>query len=166
MSVILSLAASIEATPWSTALRESEWAYPIIQSSHVLGLALFLGLTVLMDLRLVGRLLTFVPVGVVMSRLLPWVRAGFGLMAVSGAILVVATPVNYVSNVFMQAKLVLLILAGLNIWVFHSRLYPSVAEWGDAAVPPRGARLAGACSLTLWTLTLAAGRLVAYNWFN
>ena len=83
-----------------------------------------------------------------------------------GLLLFAGTLVRFVSNVFFQVKLALLALAGLNVWLFHHRLYPTVHEWGGAARPPRHARLAGAASLVLWTLALATGRLIAYNWFE
>ena len=41
-------------TPWSIALHESLWVYPIVESVHVLTLCLFLGLAVMLDLRLLG----------------------------------------------------------------------------------------------------------------
>ena len=164
--VIVQAAEWLEATWLSTAIRESIWVYPIVESIHVLTIALFLGLTAAMDARLLGAALRETPVGVVMARLLPWIRLGFAVMAVTGVLLFAGTPVRFVSNVFFQIKLALLALAGLNVWLFHHRLYPTVHEWGGAARPPRHARLAGAASLVLWTLALATGRLIAYNWFE
>ena len=166
MSPLIAAAGWLEATTFSTALRESIWAYPIVESLHVLTIGLFLGLTVVMDGRLVGVVLTETPVGLLMQRLLPWIRAGFAVMLVTGLLLFAGTPVRFVTNVFFQIKLALLVLAGLNVWLFHHRLYPTVHEWGGAARPPRHARLAGAASLVLWTLALATGRLIAYNWFE
>jgi hypothetical protein len=166
MLPILSAAEWLEATALSTAFRESVWVYPIVQSIHVLGLALFLGLTVVMDLRLVGALLRQTPVGQVMAALLPWIRWGFALMAVTGFVLLASTPVTYVTNVFMLGKFALLGVAGLNVWVFHSTAYPTVGDWGAAARPPWRARLAGASSLTFWALIVLTGRFVAYNWFS
>jgi hypothetical protein len=156
----------LEATWLSTAIRESIWAYPIVESIHVLTIAVFLGLTAAMDARLLGAAMRETPVGVVMARLLPWIRSGFAVMVVTGLLLFAGTPVRFVTNVFFQIKLALLVLAGLNVWLFHHRLYPTVHEWGGAARPPRHARLAGAASLVLWTLALATGRLIAYNWFE
>jgi hypothetical protein len=156
----------LEATWLSTAIRESIWVYPIVESVHVLTIAVFLGLTAAMDARLLGAVLRETPVGVVMARLLPWIRAGFAVMVVTGLLLFAGTPVRFTSNIFFQIKLALLVLAGVNVWLFHYRLYPTVHVWGAAARLPRHARLAGAASLLLWTMALATGRLIAYNWFE
>jgi hypothetical protein len=163
---IVSAAEWLEATWLSTAIRESIWVYPIVESTHVVTIALFLGLTAAMDARLVGAALRETPVGVVMARLLPWIRIGFAVMVVTGLLLFAGTPVRFMTNVFFQVKLGLLALAGVNVWLFHRRLYPTVDAWGAAPRPPRHARLAGAASLVIWTLALATGRLIAYNWFE
>jgi hypothetical protein len=162
----MSAAAWLEATWFSTGIRESIWVYPIVESVHVVTIMLFLGLTAVMDARLIGASLTSTPVGVLMARLLPWMRVGFAVMAVTGLLLFAGTPVRFLTNVFFQMKLGLLVLAGANVWLFHRHLYPTVAEWGRASRPPAHARFAGAASIVLWTLALATGRLIAYNWFE
>lgn len=166
MSAVLSAAEWIEATALSTAIRESVWIYPVIEGLHVLGLALFLGLTFVMDLRLVGAVLRGVHVADVMQRLLPWIRWSFAAMVVTGLLLTIATPVAFYANPFFRAKLALLVLAGVNVWVFHATLYPSVQQWGDRAKPPFRARIAGGASMAFWALVVVTGRFIAYNWFN
>jgi Family of unknown function (DUF6644) len=156
----------LEKTPWSIALHESLWVYPIVESVHVLTLSLFLGTAVMLDLRLLGVTLRRVPVTEVERQLLPWTAAGFALMVFSGALLFYAIPVRTYLNIFFRVKVVMLILSGLNVWVFHSTVYRAVAEWDLDAVPPRGARVAAALSLLLWAGIVVAGRMIAYNWFD
>ena len=63
-------------------------------------------------------------------------------------------------------KLILLLVAGLNVYVFHRGIHREVANWDlDIDIPPR-ARIAGAVSLVTWALIVVAGRLIAYSWFN
>jgi peptidoglycan/LPS O-acetylase OafA/YrhL len=62
--------------------------------------------------------------------------------------------------------MLLLLLAGLNVWFFHARVYPGVASWDVDAGPPRAARVAGALSLALWIAIVISGRMIAYNWFD
>jgi hypothetical protein len=156
----------LEQTPWSIALHESLWVYPIVESVHVLTLTLFLGTTVMLDLRLLGVALRRVPVTEVERQLLPWTAAGFALMVISGALLFYAIPVRTYLNIFFRVKVVMLILSGLNVWVFHSMVYRAVSEWDLDPVPPRGARVAAVLSLLLWSGIVIAGRMIAYNWFD
>jgi hypothetical protein len=60
----------------------------------------------------------------------------------------------------------MLILAGLNVWVFHRTVYRKVAVWDLESVAPMSARIAGALSLVLWACIVVAGRMIAYNWFD
>jgi hypothetical protein len=153
-------------TRWSVALHESLYVWPLVESTHVLSLGLFAGTTAMLDLRLLGLALKRVPVSELTGRLLPWTRAGFTLMAATGLLLFYATPVRYYQNIFFRIKVVLLLLAGLNVWLFHSRVHRRVAQWDLDPVAPRAARVAAAVSLVAWASVIVAGRLIAYNWFD
>jgi hypothetical protein len=156
----------LAATPGSRALHESLVMYPLIESIHVWTLAVFVGLAAVLDLRLLGWMLGRVPVSEVARRLLPWLAAGFTVMVVTGGLLFYGIPVRTYQNIFFRAKVVLLALAGLNVWVFHGGVWRRVANWDLEATTPRAARLAGAASLVLWAAIIVAGRMIAYNWFD
>ena len=163
---LLSICQWLEQTPWSIALHESLWVYPIVESVHVLTLCLFLGTAVLLDLRLLGLTMRRAPVSEVAERLLPWTRAGFVVMVMSGVLLFYAIPVRTYLNIFFRVKVVMLILAGVNAWVFHRTVYRRVADWDMDPVTPKAARVVGGLSLALWALIVVAGRMIAYNWFD
>ncbi|HEY4404777.1 MAG TPA: DUF6644 family protein [Xanthobacteraceae bacterium] len=152
--------------PWSIDLHESQYAYSIIESMHVWAMCLFFGMTVMFDLRLLGWTLRGVPVSEVIRRLRPWTIAGFVLMVISGSLLFFAIPLRSYQNIFFRTKMLLLLLAGLNVLLFHSRVFPGVASWDVDGVPPRAARIAGALSLALWIGIVVSGRMIAYNWFD
>jgi hypothetical protein len=153
-------------TPWSTALLESAYVWPFMESAHVLTLALFVGTAIVNDLRLLGVGFKRVPVAEVTGQLLRWTRGAFVVMVVTGLLLFYSNPVKYYHNIFFRIKVVLLIVAGINIWLFHGRIHRRVSEWQHQIVPPRSARLAGAISLLAWAAIIVAGRLIAYNWFD
>jgi hypothetical protein len=153
-------------TSWSVALHESQYAYSIIESVHVWTLAVFFGSVVMFDLRLLGLLMRGVPVSEVVGRLLPVTKVAFVLMVISGTLLFFAIPLRSYQNIFFRSKMLLLLLAGLNVWLFHTRVYPKVVTADVEGVPPRAARIAGALSLTLWICIVFSGRMIAYNWFD
>jgi hypothetical protein len=62
--------------------------------------------------------------------------------------------------------MLMLALAGLNVWIFNSRVYRRVETWDLDALPPRAARVAGALSIALWIAVIVSGRMIAYNWFD
>ena len=156
----------LAATRGSIALHESLVMYPIIESTHVLALTVFVGLAVILDLRLLGVAFRRVAVTDISDRLLPWMKAGFAVMVITGVLLFYAIPVRTYQSIFFRIKVVMLILAGLNVWVFNTRVFPTVARWNLDITTPQGARRAGMFSLILWGGIIVAGRMIAYNWFD
>ena len=163
---ILSFLEWLASTEWSIALHESLWAYPLVESTHVLTLGLFVGTAVMLDLRLLGWSFTRVPISEFTERILPWTRVAFVIMVATGVLLFYAIPVRNYQNIFFRVKMVMLVFAMFNIWYFHTRIESGVANWDTAARPPRAARIAGMASIALWLAIVVAGRMIAYNWFD
>ena len=115
---------------WSIDLHESQYAYSIVESIHVWTLCVFFGTVAMVDLRLLGWTMRGVPVSEFARRMLPWTVAAFVIMVISGSLLVLAIPVRTYQSIFFRGKMILLVLAGLNILFFHSRVYPKVAALG------------------------------------
>lgn len=161
-----SFLAWLESTPWSIALRESLYVWPLLESTHVLTLALFVGTTIMMDLRLLGVTFGNARASDFTGRMLPWTRAGFVILAVTGVLLFYSSPIRYYHNIFFRVKMLVLVLAGINVWLFHSRIHKRVKEWDIDPAPPRAARVAAVVSLFAWAIVVVTGRMVAYNWFD
>lgn len=168
-SLLMSLRSGFEwvdALPSSVAIRESQYLYSAILTSHVVGMCLFAGLIIMMDLRLLGIGNLRTPLSEVQKRLFPGQVVGMALSSITGLVLVYGQPMRFWGNIFFWIKAVMMVLAGVNALAFHWTTYRSVDAWDSAAGPPFGARLAGALSLVLWTGVVLSGRLIAYNWFN
>ena len=165
-SLIHDFAAWVDTHAWSTALHESLWVYPLVESTHVLTLMLFVGMLAMVDLRMLGVAFRDTPVSELTSRLLPWSVAGFVIMVVTGVLLFYAIPVRTAHSVWFRVKVVLLIAAAINAWWFHRRVSKDRERWDAQEKPPLGVRLAAATSLGVWTGVIVAGRMIAYNWFD
>lgn len=163
---LLWLAQWLAETGGSVALHGSIYAYPVTESVHVWALALFVGMAAVLDLRLLGWANRQTPVSQLARSLLPWMFAGFVVMVVSGAMLFYAIPVRTYQSIWFRFKFALLILAGVNAWLFHATIWLTVHEWDRDPVTPKAARFAGAASLALWVSIIFAGRFIAYNWFD
>jgi hypothetical protein len=153
-------------TRWSIALHESLYMYPLVETTHVLTLLLFVGTIVFVDLRLLGWIFREVPVSEVTSRVIPWTIAGFVVAAVTGALLFYAIPVRTYLSIFFRIKVIMLLAAGFNIALFHRRMSRGNAVWDAEPTPPLHARLTGAFSLSCWAAVIVMGRMIAYNWFD
>lgn len=145
-----------------TTIRESDNAFPIIESVHVLSITLVAGTIAVLDLRMLGAILRSTPVRRVAGSVLPLTWSGFVVSFVSGFLLFWSEAAKNYGNPAFRIKLVLLILAGLNSLIFHTGIYRSAREWELAAAAPWRARVAAIVSLTLWSGIIVAGRAIAY----
>jgi len=142
--------------------------YLIVLTVHVLTLSVFVGTAVMIDLRLLGKTMTHVPVSQVVARLLPWTEAGFLVMVVTGTLLFYAAPLARYENVFFRLKMAALVMAVINVWMFRRTVYRRIGEWDLDPVPPRRVRMMGALSLMLLAIIITTGRMMAYSdyWFG
>ena len=155
----------LEGLAWTTAVRESAWGYPILETAHVASIVAFAGLVIMMDLRLVGLAFTHAPLAQIQRRLFPWQMAGFVPSMASGLLLCCVDPVRYYGNVMFWVKLALLALAGLNALAFHLTTYRTAGRWDEDPKGTATARLAGAVSLLFWSAIIVTGRLTGYKLF-
>jgi hypothetical protein len=151
-------------TQFSVYMRESTWGEPIVESIHVLTLTLFLGFAVMLDMRLLGVVLKRRRMSEVLAQLNPWLFGGFTIMIVTGVMLFSADPVTfyYTHPPFFKIKMIMLILAGVNVLIFNATIGRKVAQWDLSPTTPGAAKVAGTVSIVLWVLIIAAGRAIAY----
>lgn len=142
----------------------SQWGFPILVTTHLLGLGLSAGLIMWMDFRLLGWILPDYPVTVMYRRLAPWVAAGFALMLVSGSALFVGYATSAYGNTYFRIKMVALVLAGVNAVAYHVVTEQRVGAATEARLPI-AARATGLISLSVWTVVILAGRMMSYTMF-
>jgi hypothetical protein len=123
-------------------------------------------MTVMIDLRLLGASFMATPVSQVYRRLAPWMVSGFAVMVVSGGLLFYAAPVKTYLNIFFRLKMIFLLMAGLNVIMFHLITSRTMPRWDVGERPPLRVQLAGGVSLALWAAIAVCGRMIAYNWFD
>jgi hypothetical protein len=159
MTTLLEIANTIESTSVGTAIAESRYAFPIIEGTHLIALSVSVGLIFLTDLRLMGLFLRQVPVTAVLHGLRPYVLSGFALVFLSGGLLFWAEAAEVIVSPAWVFKFAFIGLAGLNAAYFE---FVIARRPNALAALPRSVKLAGFASLTIWTLVVICGRLIAY----
>ncbi len=145
-----------------TSIRESDYAFSIIESVHVLAITLLVGTIALLDLRMIGVVLRRISVTRIARTVFPLTWSGFVLMSVSGFLLFWAEAAKNYSNPAFRIKMLLLLLVGLNPLIFHTTIYRRVHQWELLEASPWRARAAAIASLSLWSGIIIAGRMIAY----
>jgi hypothetical protein len=153
-------------------INDFDWAWPICEMIHFIGMALLIGSIGLLDFRMLGffkglpihKLEALVPLGI----------AGFIANFVTGTIFILANPVGgpsaYLTTLALQIKLVLILIAGLNALAYYvTGISKQMAAIGPKDDAPLNARLIAGLSLVLWFGVILFGRLIMYNdtllWF-
>ena len=152
----------LDHTTVGTAIRESIWLFPVIETLHIFGIIALVGATSILDLRLMGLTFRDEPVSKLAKRFLPWAWFGFIVQVVTGIFMFSSEAVKMTQNWAFEVKMLLILIAGVNAAVFHFLAYKSVDKWDNDPVAPMSARIAGAASILLWFGIVAAGRYIAY----
>lgn len=143
-------------------VRSTPFMYATLESLHILGIAVLVGPAFAFDLRLLGVGRRLIPVTRAARYLLPVSHVGLAVAVTSGVALLSAQAVGVASSAAAPWKLGLLLLAGMNVLVFHRGIYRRVDEWADADATPVAARISAVVSMTTWTGVIFAGRFLAY----
>lgn len=149
--------------PWAMAIAEGALLFPWIETVHVICVTLVFGMIAVVDLRLIGWQSTHRNVCVMERELVPVTWAAFAGALTTGFLLFASSASKYAANSHFQIKMLLIVLAGVNMAVFQLGIYRSVARWGDDIRPPTAARIAGALSLTLWMSVIVLGRWIGFS---
>jgi len=154
---------SIEYSPMGVSIAESLWAFPMVETVHVMALVTVLGTLLVMDLRMLGWASTAVPIRKVSEDTLKWTWMAFVLAAITGTILWVSKAHSYMINPYFLTKMGLMAVAGLNMLFFHFVTYKTVDQWDTAASPPAAVKLSAVLSLVLWIVIVFCGRAIGFT---
>jgi hypothetical protein len=150
---------TLENLGFSTWVRESpsKLAYPTILWLHVMGMGVVAGISAMISLRLLG-VSPKTPLQP-LERLYPLIWFGFGVNAVTGTALLMASaskrgvdPVFYIKMVFIFAGVAVLQMT-------RNKVFRRMGQ--DGGLPENARPLAWA-ALICWFFAITAGRLLAY----
>jgi hypothetical protein len=161
--ILASLWQWLETSAVGSFIAESAWAFPTLESIHVIALVTVVGTIAITDLRLLGLASRKVAVTIVSKETLPFVWGAFILAATTGLLLFTSKASSYAVNPYFQLKMLFLAIAGLNMAVFHVFTWRSVHLWDNEPVIPTAARIAGGTSLLFWIMVVFFGRVIGFT---
>ena len=152
----------LSSTSLATWINESEtvFGYSGILFCHTFGLAVVVGLSMAIDLRLLGAASR-----VALADLRPLFRYmwfGFWVNAISGALLFAANAPGRATNSLFELKLALVALGVVVMALIERRLRQYESEGSRLSRAGRSLRLLAVASLVVWLAAIVAGRLLAY----
>jgi hypothetical protein len=160
---IVAFLKSLEASGLATRIRDSLWMFPLIESTHVIGLALVFGTILIIDLRLLGIASTQRSFQRMASDILKWTWAAFALTALTGTLMFITNAVVYYHNFFFRTKMLLLALSGINMLIFELTAGRTIHNWDKAPSAPSAGKAVAAVSLVMWISIIIMGRLIGFT---
>ena len=139
------------------------YAFPAVETVHVIAITTVIGLIAIVDLRLLGLAARSYSITRLSNAMLPATWIAFLLALLTGSLLFTSQPASYFDNTAFRLKIALIILAGVNMMVFHRLTMRDIAAWDKDGPIPLGARLAGGLSLVMWVLVVGLGRWIGFT---
>jgi len=158
----VTIAHSLESIGFLSDFSESVLAYPIVLSTHLTCIALFGGMILMTNLRLLGLTFNSVTITQMVTSLRLWKRVGGTIMIATGLLLATSEAEKYAPNPFFWTKMIILGMIGAHGLIFRPIVYNQTEELDRSAVIPNKVKVAAILSLILWTAMLTMGRLIAY----
>jgi hypothetical protein len=146
-----------EATWLGTAVRDSVWAFPVIESVHLLGLSLLGGALLVVDLRMLGLVLTGQRISDLARDARPWLLAALAVMLTTGLLLFLSEAVKCYYNTSFRVKMSTLPVAIVYTFAVRQRVARS------ASIHTATSRVAAFGSIVLWFIVAAAGRWIGFS---
>ena len=160
---VAALLASLEASALATRIRDSLYLFPLIESTHVIGLSLVFGTIAVVDLRLLGVASTRRPFSRIAADTFKWTWAAFALTVATGLLMFITNAGVYYHNFYFRMKMAMLVFAGINVLIFDRTAARSIQQWDrDRSAPPVG-RTVAALSLAIWIAVIFLGRWIGFT---
>jgi hypothetical protein len=145
----------------------SAWAFPVIESLHVVAVAVLFGTILVVDLRLLGTASVSRRISEISRDCLHLTWAAFLLALITGGLMFVSNAQTYWDNDWFRWKIVFIGLAGLNMMLFEFFTTRSMQVWDDGTVSvPAAGKLAGLLSITFWVGVIVCGRMIGFTLYS
>lgn len=148
-----------ESTAVGNGIRDSLWLFPVIESFHLLALALIGGAVLVVDLRLLGLQFRRWPVAKLARDVEPWLAGGLVVMVTSGILLFTSEAIKCYYSAAFWTKMTFLLPA--LIFTFTIRRRVAVAD--ESKIKPLWSKLVALVSVTLWSVVGGAGRWIGFS---
>jgi hypothetical protein len=156
---VLSFFTWCESSSVGEAIRASRWLFPVIESFHLLGLAVIGGAVLVVNLRLLGFGFERQPVAQLWRDTRPWLLGSLTIMVVSGLLLFTSEAVKlYYHEAFWVKMTSLLLATGFTFTVLRK-----VALAGEGRVSPFRSKAVALISILLWSGVGVGGRWIGFS---
>lgn len=148
----------VEQTSIAQWVAASLYGYPIMITLHSLGLAIMVGISIALCLRMLG-LFRLLPVDSLKGFFkIAWI--GFIVNTISGTALWSMQAVSYMQNTPFLIKITGVFVGAALTGVLQRQIAGADPSWGEHVPGP--VKLTAVVTIAAWTIAMVTGRLIAY----
>lgn len=152
----------LELTPVGEFMQLTDWAFPAAEVVHVIAVVVVYGFIAIVDLRLLGLAGKSRRYTLLAAETLHVVWLAFVAAVVTGLLMFCTQPSQYAANPWFLAKMIFILLAGVNMLVMELILARKAEDWHLGGIPA-AAKVAGGLSLSFWTVVIICGRWIGFT---
>ena len=139
-------------------ISDSRWLFPAIEAVHIVALAVLFGALLVLNLRLLGIVMSNKPIARLAREFAPWVLCSLIIILITGLLLFSSEAMKAYTNVPFQVKMLFLFAA----IVFHYTVYSRVTHADETTIRPVWSKLAAIVSILLWLGVGIGGRGIGF----
>jgi magnesium-transporting ATPase (P-type) len=146
----------------SVAFQSANWFVPLVQTVHIIAIAILLTTVYVVSFRLVGITQGAQPLATLSAKSAPWIWAALCVLLASGILLTITEPARELLNWVFRAKMLMVLALAAILWTVQSRMRRNPQYWTESPVRRRAARAIGIAAIIVGAGIVTAGRWIAY----
>jgi hypothetical protein len=155
-------------TAASSFIQKTLWVIPVMQTIHILGVAMVFSSVVMIELRVLG-ITRSQTIDQTARRFVPWIFGGVVVLALTGSVLIVGEPQRSLPSYEFQMKMLYLAVAIAFTIAFAQSVRQHALVWQTAGGTGRTAAARtlvnglALVALIAWSMVVVYGRWIAYT---
>jgi hypothetical protein len=162
--ILQSLWQGLENSALAQSIAMGEWAFPIIETFHVIAITTVVGTIAIMDLRLLGLTSAKWSMISVEKDTLKLTWMAFVVAVITGMLMFISKATTYMVNPYFLWKMFLILAAGINMAIFQTGVRKTAGSWdSNVAAIPMATKVAASLSLIFWVIVVFCGRFIGFT---
>jgi hypothetical protein len=149
-------------TSLSVAFQSASWFVPLVQTVHIIAIAILLTTVYVLSFRLIGLTRGAQPLAALTAKSVPWFWITLGVLLVTGILLTITEPARELLNWAFRIKMLMVLALAAILWLVQLRVRQNPEYWTASPARRHTARAIGVVAVIVGAGIVTAGRWIAY----
>jgi magnesium-transporting ATPase (P-type) len=149
-------------TDVSVAFQSANWFVPLVQTVHIIAIAILLTSVYVLSFRLIGLTRGAQPLATLAAKSTPWFWTALCVLLLSGVLLTITEPARELLNWAFRVKMLMVMALAVILWRVQLRMRQNPDYWTESPARRHAARAFGVAAVIVGAGIVTAGRWIAY----